>query len=212
MEKQKGKRRLQKEKTREHIMETALRVYAEQGFSVPVGMIAREAGLAHGSVFLHFPTTEDLLYSTLERFFKRLAEKTHALSGLNGELRTLLRGFLSIIEEHEAFYKHLIMEMHTLPPGTKHMLIALRSINAHHFGTAVKREIRRGRIKKLPPRLMFNTWMGMVYYYLQNGEWFAPGQSVIKRCKNDLVNSYIKLIRKDNLEVKMKKLPARNPL
>jgi AcrR family transcriptional regulator len=196
MEEQKGKRQLQKETTRELILETALRVYAEQGFSVPVGVIAQEAGLAHGSVFLHFPTKDDLLYSTLERFFKGLAEKMHDLLELNGDFETLLGGFLSVIEEHEAFYKHLVMEIHTLPPGTKEMLISLRSVNAHHFEMAVKQEIRRGRIKKLPLHMMFNTWMGLVYYYLQNSEWFAPGQSVIKRCKDELIDFYMKLIRK----------------
>jgi AcrR family transcriptional regulator len=196
MEEQKGKRQLQKDTTRKLILETALRVYAEQGFSVPVGIIAQEAGLAHGSVFLHFPTKDDLLYSTLERFFKGIAEKMHEFSELNGNLETLLRGFLSIIEEHEAFYKHLVMEIHTLPPDTKNMLISMRSTNAHHFEIAVEQEIRRDRIKKLPLHLMFNTWMGLVYYYLQNSEWFAPGQSVINRCKDELIDFYMALIRK----------------
>jgi hypothetical protein len=67
------------------------------------------------------------------------------------------------------------MEIHTLPPGTKNMIVSLRSVNAHHFETAVKREIREGGIEKLSLHLMFNTWMGMVHYYLQNSEWFAPG-------------------------------------
>jgi AcrR family transcriptional regulator len=196
MERQKGKRQLQKEATREHILETAMRVYAEQGFSVPVGVIAEEAGLAHGSVFLHFPSKEDLLRSTLERFFKGLGEKMHELSGFSGDFEALLREFLAIIEEHEAFYKHLIMEIHTLPPDMKNMLISMRSVNARHFEIVAEREIRRGRIKKLPLHMMFNTWMGLVYYYLQNSEWFAPGQSVINRCKDELIDFYMALIRK----------------
>jgi AcrR family transcriptional regulator len=196
MKEQKGKRQLQKETTRELILETALRVYAEQGFSVPVGVIAQEAGLAHGSVFLHFPTKEDLLCGTLERFFKGLGEKMHGLLEVNGSFETLLRRFLSVIEEHEAFYKHLIMEINTLPPGAKNMIIASRSANAHHFGIAAEQGIRQGKIKKLPLHLIFNTWMGLVYYYLQNSEWFAPGQSVIKRYKDELVEFYMTLIGK----------------
>jgi AcrR family transcriptional regulator len=196
MERQNGKRQLQKDATREHILETALRVYAEQGFSVPVGVIAEEAGLAHGSVFLHFPAKEELLRSTLERFFKGLGEKMHELSEISGDFEALLREFLAIIEEHEAFYKHLVMEIHTLPPDTKNMLASMRSVNARHFEIAVEREIRLGRIKKLPLHMMFNTWMGLVYYYLQNSEWFAPGQSVINRCKDELIDFYMALIRK----------------
>ncbi|GHT56827.1 TetR family transcriptional regulator [Spirochaetia bacterium] len=196
MGKEKGKRQLQKEATREHILETAMRVYAEQGFSVPVGVIAEEAGLAHGSVFLHFPAKEDLLNSTLERFFKALGEKMHRLAEAGDDLETLLRGFLAVVEEQESFYKHLVMETHTLPPDMKNMLVSLRSANAHHFEIVAKREIRQGRIKKLPLHLMFNTWMGLVYYYLQNSEWFAPGQSVIKHHKDELVDFYMSLITK----------------
>ncbi|GHV39967.1 TetR family transcriptional regulator [Spirochaetia bacterium] len=193
---EKGKRQLQKEATREHILETAMRVYAEQGFSVPVGVIAQEAGLAHGSVFLHFPAKEDLLNSTLERFFKGLGEKMHRLAEAGDDLETLLRGFLKVVADHEAFYKHLVMETHTLPPDMKNMIVSLRSANAHHFEMAAKRGIHQGRIKKLPLHLMFNTWMALVYYYLQNSEWFAPGQSVIKRRKNELVSFYMSLITK----------------
>jgi AcrR family transcriptional regulator len=194
--KEKGKRQLQKETTRELILKTALRVYAEQGFSVPVGVIAQEAGLAHGSVFLHFPAKEDLLHCILERFFKELGEKMHKLAEVDDDLETLLRGFLTIIADYEAFYKHLIMEIHTLSPDTKNMLVSLRSANARHFGIAAEQGIRQGKIKKLPLHLMFNTWMGLVYYYLQNSEWFAPGQSVIKRCKDELVDFYMTLISK----------------
>ncbi|GHU70928.1 TetR family transcriptional regulator [Spirochaetia bacterium] len=196
MGKPKGKRQLQKEATRENILETAMRVYAEQGFSVPVGVIAEEAGLAHGSVFLHFPAKEDLLNSTLERFFRELGEKMHCLAEADNDLETLLRGFLAIAADHEAFYKRLVLETHTLPPDMKKMLVSLRSANAHHFEMAAKRGIRQGRIKKLPLHLMFNTWMGLVYYYLQNSEWFAPGQSVIKRYKDELVSFYMSLITK----------------
>jgi hypothetical protein len=120
----------------------------------------------------------------------------HELLEFNGNFETLLRGFLSVIEEHEAFYKHLVMEIHTLPPSTKNMLIALRSANTRHFEIAAEQGIRQGKIKKLPLHLMFNTWMGLVYYYLQNSEWFAPGQSVIKRCKDELIDFYMTLIRK----------------
>jgi AcrR family transcriptional regulator len=196
MEKEKGKRQLQKEATREHILKTAMRVYAEQGFSVPVGVIAQEAGLAHGLVFLHFPTKEDLLNSTLERFFKGLGKKMHRLAEAGDDLETLLRGFLAVVEGQESFYKHLVMETHTLPPERKNMLISLRSVNARHFEIAAEREINQGRIKKLPLHLMFNTWMALVYYYLQNSEWFAPGQSVIKRRKKELMSLYMSLITK----------------
>jgi AcrR family transcriptional regulator len=152
--------------------------------------------LSHGSIFLHFPTKEALLQCALERVFKVLSEKTHQLPETGGGIEALLKGFLGIVEKHEAFYKHLVMEIHTLPPEAKNLLIALRSVNARHFEIVVKQGIRQGRIKKLPLHLMFNTWMGLVYYYLQNSEWFVPGQPVIKRRKKEFVAFYMALITK----------------
>jgi AcrR family transcriptional regulator len=196
VEKPKGKRQLQKEATREHIIVTAMSVYAEHGFAVPVGVIAEAAGLAHGSVFLHFPTKEDLLYCVLERFFRRIAERMHELALARDDISALLGEFLAIIEEYEPFYKRLVTEIHALPPNTRNMLVALRSANARHFETAMERGIAQGRIKPLPLHMMFNTWMGLVYYYLQNGNLFAPGKSVIKTHKDELVSFYMSLITK----------------
>jgi hypothetical protein len=101
-----------------------------------------------------------------------------------------------IIEEYELLYRRLVMEIHALPLDTQNMLTALRSANARHFETAMELGIAQGRIKPLPLYMMFNTWMGLVCYYLQNGDLFAPGKSVIKTHKNELVSFYMSLITK----------------
>jgi AcrR family transcriptional regulator len=173
-----------------------MRVYGEQGFSVPVGVIAQEAGLAHGSVFLHFGAKEELLHSTLERFFGEIGEQMHELTTAHDDFEMMLRAFLSIVEEHEPLYKHLIIEINTLSRETRNMLVALRTANASHFEIAIERGVAQGEIKQLPLHLLFNTWMGLVYYYLQNSELFAPGESVIKTHKEELVSFYMSLIRK----------------
>jgi AcrR family transcriptional regulator len=161
-----------------------------------VGVIAQEAGLAHGSVFLHFGTKEELLHSTLARFFGEIGEQMHDLAAAHDDFEVMLRAFLSIVEEHEPLYKHLIIEINTLSADTRNMLAALRSANARHFETAMERGVAQGKIKPLPLHLTFNTWMGLVYYYLQNSELFAPGESVVKTHKEELVSFYMSLIRK----------------
>ena len=197
MAKAQGRRQLQKEATREHIIKTAMLVYREQGFSATTNMVAQKAGVAHGTIFVHFPKREDLLLHALERFADDMGKNLHELSSVSSGIEALLRGHIDIIQDNEPFYKNLIMEISSLPFDTKNMLIVLNATAAHHFGTAARRGMEDGKVKMLPIHMLYNTWIGLIHYYLQNSELFAPdGESVIKRYKSELVSGYMKLIEK----------------
>lgn len=58
----KTSRELQAEQTRVHILQTALRLFAERGISATsTRRIAKEAGVSEGLIFHHFPKKRDLL-------------------------------------------------------------------------------------------------------------------------------------------------------
>jgi len=191
-----GKRRLQKEATREHIIKTAMAAYSTGGFSIPTAAIAEEAGLAHGSIFVHFPTREILQISVLERFAREAGEKLHKLSVSDSNIAELLYAHINTLEDYELFYKKLISEISSLPQDTKILLASIQSIMSHHFSIVIKREQENGTIKNIPTYMLFNIWIGLLHYYLQNSEMFAPGESVLKKCKKELVNSFVKLVSK----------------
>ncbi len=191
-----GKRTLQKENTKKNIIKTAMCLYASNGFSTPTNMIAKEAGVSHGAIFVHFPTRDDLQLSVLEQFAHEIGDELHNLATTDGSIFDLLYAHIHVLEGYEPFYKGLIKEMPFLPDDAKNMVIALQSILSRHFNVAIERGKQEGIIKEIPLHIIFNTWIGLVHYYLQNSDLFAPGESVLKRCKNELVSSFMVLISK----------------
>ena len=70
-----GMRERKKERTRELIRETAVRLFMERGFEkVTVVEIAREADVSEATVYTHFPTKEDLVYGRMEAFEQELLD------------------------------------------------------------------------------------------------------------------------------------------
>jgi len=189
------KRRLQKMQTRERIITAAKKLYSEHGFSVPTALIAREARVSHGSIFVHFPTAEKLTICLLELFSQDINAELHDLSESGDDIEKLLNMHLNVLIKHEHFYKNLIKEAAYLPDEAKNTFIAIQSTVSIHFLKALEHEIDAGNIKNVPFYMLFNTWIGLVHYYLLNGELFAPGTSVLKRYKKNLVKCYLALIK-----------------
>jgi len=194
-------RQEQKQNTRKKIIDTAYRLFSERGFSVATSVIAKEAGVAHGSIFAHFPTLNDLLSSLLSDFGNRMGSSLHLLAKNCVGVEDFLEGHLDVLEEYEPFYTRFISEKNRLPDEAKAAFAAIQSTAAFHLSRVLEREAEKGTVKKLPIHLLFNTWLGLVHYYLLNREFFAdPGESVIKRYRAELLSAYLDLIKRESEE------------
>src|SRR5215469_4202640 len=68
-----GLRERKKQRTRQLIAETAVRMFVERGFdAVPVAAVARAAEVSEATVFNYFPTKEDLVFHGMEAFENEL--------------------------------------------------------------------------------------------------------------------------------------------
>jgi len=194
-------RQAQKAKTREKIIATAYRVFSEKGFSVATSVIAKEAGVSHGSIFAHFPTLNDLLINLLADFGEKMGTSLHLLAQKSDSLENLLNEHLNVLAEYEAFYTRLISEKDRLPEEAKNTFVLIQSTVAFHFSSVIEREIEKGTVKKLPVHMLFNTWLGLVHYYLLNREFFSDSkESVIKRYRTELLSTYLNLIKKSKFD------------
>lgn len=187
-------RQLKKERTREAIIEAAYRVFSERGIlGARMSDIAAAAGVSHGTVFLHFSTQEELVCEVAQFYCTNIARRTHELAESGGGLREILEAHLDGIAEYEPFYTRLVAENRLLPTAARDAFVTAQSTLSHHFGKAA------ARVSPLAPELLFNTWLGLIHHYLLNGELFAPGGQVIRRCGPRLVDFFLDLIGSEKM-------------
>lgn len=202
----KTNRQLQKEQTRELLLQTAYELFSQQGImKTRMSDIANAALVSHGTVFAHFQTQEALIEEVIDNCCYRIAMRTHALAESCENMEALLRAHLSGIMEYEKFYTRLIVENQMLPPGARDSWIGVQSAISFHFSQVCERDMDLREIiahagsdkdGHIPAHMLFNLWMGLVHYYLENGDLFAPEGNVIRRYQEVLIDSYIKLLKR----------------
>lgn len=187
-------RQQQKEQTRERLLESAYAVFTRQGMvQSRMEDIAREAGVSHGTVFLHFHSQEELLEAVVSRYGGLIAARTHVLLESGAGLKGVLTAYLQGLNEYETFYTKLLLEARLLPQGVRDSFIMIQSVLSHHFSAALEREGYPKRLN-LEPHLLYCMWVGLVHHYLQNSDLYGGEGRVIARHGETLMNAYLTLI------------------
>ncbi len=193
-------RQQQKEQTREKLLEAAYAVFTRQGITQSrMEDIAREAGVSHGTVFLHFGSQEELVEAVVSRYGGIIANRTHALVQSGAGLKGVLTAYLQGLSEHEIFYTRLLLEARLLPQGVRDSFIMIQSVLSHHFSAAIAREGMVNRLN-LPEHLLFHMWVGLVHHYLQNGDLYGGEGQIIARHGEMLMNAYLTLLNNGHKE------------
>jgi len=97
-------------------MDAAIKVFAERGFhTATVAEIAREAGVADGTIYLYFKSKDDLLLRLFDEKMSMLLLEMRAALALVGaasdKLRTFIKLHLSLVERNPDLASVLIVEL-----------------------------------------------------------------------------------------------------
>jgi AcrR family transcriptional regulator len=119
-----GLRERKKQRTRQHLIDTARRMFGERGFEqVSVAELAREADVAPATVFNYFPTKEDLVFSALEVFEERMLDvirdRPKGQSALEAFRSFILEpgGFFTATDENTAREQMKLAKIISSSPG-----------------------------------------------------------------------------------------------
>jgi AcrR family transcriptional regulator len=191
-----NKRNVQKELTRKKLIEVAIKLFGDNGIlNTKTIDISKEAGVSHGTVFSHFKTQEELLDTVIEEVGNRIVSKLQELIDVKSTLEEILKAHINGLMEFEKFYTRLIIERRLLPESASNIYVIIQSSISFHIGEVLKEEITKGKIIDTPIHLLFNSWVGLIHYYLTNGDLFINEESILNNYGQDLINNYIKLIK-----------------
>jgi AcrR family transcriptional regulator len=100
-------RAAQAERTRQQILETAQRLFAELGYdATSLQMIADEMGLTKAAVYYHFHAKSDLLYAAMLPGIQRveaLVDEAAAIRGRRARIDYLVDGFVDFLVQHRHY-------------------------------------------------------------------------------------------------------------
>jgi AcrR family transcriptional regulator len=94
-------RAVQAERTRQQILATAQRLFAELGYdATSLQMIADEMGLTKAAVYYHFHAKNDILHAAMQpgiQRLKALVDETAAMRGRRARIEHLVNGFVDFL-------------------------------------------------------------------------------------------------------------------
>jgi TetR/AcrR family fatty acid metabolism transcriptional regulator len=100
---------------RERILAAAERIFARHGFfAARVSEIAKEAGVADGTIYLYFKSKDDLLISLFESRMKQVNEELRqAIAGRppTEQLRAFIHTYLQLVSDEPAAAEVLTIEL-----------------------------------------------------------------------------------------------------
>jgi AcrR family transcriptional regulator len=100
-------RAAQAERTRQQILETAQRLFAELGYdATSLQMIADEMGLTKAAVYYHFRAKSDILHAAMRPGIKRLEallDEAAAIRGRRARTEYLVNGFAGFLVQNRHY-------------------------------------------------------------------------------------------------------------
>jgi AcrR family transcriptional regulator len=100
-------RAMQAEQTRQQILETAQRLFAELGYdATSLQMIADEMGLTKAAVYYHFRAKSDILHAAMQPGLQRLEVLLDEAAGIRGRrarVEHLVSGFVDFLVQNRHY-------------------------------------------------------------------------------------------------------------
>ncbi|MCK4654474.1 MAG: TetR/AcrR family transcriptional regulator [Candidatus Cloacimonetes bacterium] len=193
-----NKRQIQKKKTRELILQMAKAEFVKKGFlNTTTSEIAEKAGIAHGTLFLHFKNKDSLIVEILDRELEEISSIIQNLISRAIDLEQLLLQYLDLLQEEEELFVVLARELPFYNEELRRKILFRDSIIRSHFHKAIELGIKEKRYRDVDVTSAVMFLFGTINYYLSLKPIFLKEGSVIKKFKPSIVKTFKQLLISD---------------
>jgi len=167
------------------IIAAAHAIFSEKGYEkAAMTEIAKQAGVAEGTIYKYFSNKQDLLARVISRFYKQLIENTEeSLLGVNGfenQLRVIITRHIQTFFEDLGLCRLLLQEVRPLHSYPHSEVYQLTSRYSEILLNAIEAAIVEGTIRE---GISSQTVRDMVFGCLEHAGWnvLAAKKSAIDR-------------------------------
>ena len=193
-----NKREYSKIQTRELIVNTSKRLFINKGIlNTTTAEIAKECGIAHGSIFQHFGNRENLINVILDGEIKRIALSIRNNCKASQEIDVLIESYIAVTSTEEDFLSMIYKEMPFLSENNKMNIIALEAIIRNIFFLSIEEGIKKGTLCNTNITLGLDAFFATIIHYLSLRELYSKGNNVIEARKQDITEIFIMIFMKE---------------
>lgn len=157
------------EERRQDILEVALKVFIQKGYSgSTTAEIARAAGVAEGTIFRHFATKKDLLIAVLEPkvidgiiYLDKEQDKDSPIEFF----RCFLKNRLELINENAGLFRFMFAEVQYHSEVREALFKVILGQGISIVKPWFDMGVERGDFKPLPFISVMRSFMGMIMFY-----------------------------------------------
>jgi AcrR family transcriptional regulator len=199
----KGKRMNAREKvkqeTRNKILQLAKEEYIDKGLlGLSTVTIAKKANIAHGTVFFHFPTKDDLMMDMLDIELLKITAELNPLLTDVSNMRILMERYLDFVASEEPFLSMLAKEAPLYTPQMRRTVMGREAAIRHYFHIVLTREMVSGHCKSLDSTLVLTFLFSTIQEFLRFRDAYRTGESVIKERKEIIIDTFMDFISTNN--------------
>lgn len=156
--------------TKQKILRAARDVFGKKGFyETRMEDIATEAGIAKGTLYIYFPSKEELyeclLREGLKDAVKKIKDSMQSGKDINDRIQAIIKAFIEILDENQEFILRIVYEMpleQIWNEKFKGRCMEERKELSSVIEEFIEDAMNRGIIYKGNPRLFSNAFVGLV--------------------------------------------------
>jgi AcrR family transcriptional regulator len=181
-----NKREESKIRTRTLILEKTKELIIKIGvLNLTTIAIAKECGIAHGSIFQHFGSREGLISIILEEEIKRIIVTMESSCSNIFDLKELLQSYLLVLLQEEEFLSRLYKELPFLSQEIQRSMISLEAILRNTFFMAIQRDANK-KFNDSELTIRLDAFFSTIIRYLSLKEIYVSNGELIKTKGDDI--------------------------